>query len=152
MSRISTSTSGVRVAAQPLSNIFTVLLIIGLLALILTLVMLWTTLEKRYGASWGVSDEGQRALKQPAGETQKMGDAWKKLGDLEASRDNWLKDTTPAPAAVAPAAPAAPEGGAAPVAPAPEGGAAPVVPPEVAPPAVPAVDPAAAPAVDPAIK
>ncbi len=67
MSRINpaSSASGVRVAAQPLSNIYTVLLIVGLLSLILSLVMLWVSLEQRYGVTFAVTDEGKAALAAP---------------------------------------------------------------------------------------
>ena len=67
MSRIgSSSASGVRVAAEPLSNVFTVLLLIGALALVLAAVMLWVTLDQRYGVTFGVSDAGKTALDAPA--------------------------------------------------------------------------------------
>ena len=67
MSRIgSSSASGVRVAAEPLSNVFTVLLLIGALALVLAAVMLWGTLDKRYGVTFGASDAGKAALDAPA--------------------------------------------------------------------------------------
>jgi hypothetical protein len=67
MSRIgSSSASGVRVAAEPLSNVFTVLLLIGALALVLATVMLWVTLDKRYGVTFGASDAGKAALDAPA--------------------------------------------------------------------------------------
>jgi hypothetical protein len=66
MSRIgSSSASGVRVAAEPLSNVFTVLLLIGALALVLAAVMLWVTLDQRYGVTFGVSDAGKTALDAP---------------------------------------------------------------------------------------
>jgi hypothetical protein len=49
MSRIgSSSASGVRVAAQPISNIYTVLLMIGVIALTVTTVVLCVSLS-RYG-------------------------------------------------------------------------------------------------------
>ena len=67
MSRIgSSSASGVRVAAEPLSNVFTVLLLIGALALVLAAVMLWVTLDQRYGVTLGASDAGKSALDAPA--------------------------------------------------------------------------------------
>ncbi|MBE3096510.1 MAG: hypothetical protein IMZ44_05195 [Planctomycetes bacterium] len=67
MSRIgSSSASGVRVAAEPLSNVFTVLLLIGALALVLAALMLWGTLDKRYGVTFGASDAGKAALDAPA--------------------------------------------------------------------------------------
>jgi hypothetical protein len=66
MSRIgSSSTSGVRIAAEPLSNVYTVLLLIGLVALVVATVMLWVTLEQRYGVTFGLSEAGKRALAAP---------------------------------------------------------------------------------------
>ena len=64
MSQIGSS-SGVRVAAQPLSNIYTVLLLLGALALVLTLVMLCVFMDSAYGTILGVSEEGERAKKEP---------------------------------------------------------------------------------------
>jgi hypothetical protein len=49
-----------------LSNVFTVLLLIGALALVLAAVMLWYTLDQRYGVTFGVSDAGKAALDAPA--------------------------------------------------------------------------------------
>ncbi len=54
MSQIGSS-SGVRVAAQPLSNVYTVLLLVGALALIVALVMLVVVMNGNYG---GVLGEG----------------------------------------------------------------------------------------------
>ena len=113
MSRISSSSaSGVRVAAQPLSNIYTILLVIGFLALVLALVMLWGTLEQRYGAPWAVTDEGKANLNAPikAGEAQKAAAA--ELDNVQAGISAWKLSSL---VKLAPAAPAA-EGGAAPAA------------------------------------
>ena len=106
MSRINpSSASGVRVAAQPLSNIYTVLLIIGFLGLALTLVMLWITLDQRYGVTFAVSDEGKAALAAPGVEMAKQKT---KFDELEAKRKairDWPRGpTTP----VLPAVPAVP--------------------------------------------
>lgn len=149
MSRISSSsTSGVRVAAQPLSNIYTVLLLIGALGLVGALVMLWVTLDGRYGATFAIGDKGKAALKEPAEAKERVDRA---TADLAATTDAMKKfpevmtgpgatpaegtGTTP-PATPAPAAPAeAPA--AAPAAPA----AAPAAPAEApAAPAAPAAD------------
>ena len=125
MSRISSSSaSGVRVAAQPLSNIYTVLLVIGCLALVLAFVMLWVTLAKGYGTVWAVTDEGKANENAPikAGEAQKAAAA--ELDSVQAGISAWKLSSLvkPAPAPEAPAT----EGGAAPAAaPAPEGAAAP---------------------------
>ena len=141
MSRISSSSaSGVRVAAQPLSNIYTILLVIGFLVLVLALVMLWVTLEQRYGVVWAVTDIEKANLNAPATETAKQKAARDELDNVQAGISAW-KLSSPMKPAPAPAAPAA-EGGAAPAAPAAEGGAAPA--------AAPAPEGAAAPAAEPA--
>ena len=59
-------------AAEPLNNIYTVLLLIGAVALTAALIMLWVTLETRYGATFGVSEAGKAALKAPEDEAQKQ--------------------------------------------------------------------------------
>jgi len=68
----SSSTSGVRVAAEPHNNIYTVLLLIGAAALTAALIMLWGTLESRYGVTFGVSEAGKAALKAPEDEAKKQ--------------------------------------------------------------------------------
>ena len=64
MSQIASS-SGVRVAAQPLSNVYTVLLLIGGLALVVVFVMLAVTMNDRYECVLGVTEEGKRAKEEP---------------------------------------------------------------------------------------
>jgi hypothetical protein len=64
MSRIGSS-SGVRVAAAPLSNVYTVLLLVATLALILVLVAVWMTSNRNYGVILGVSDEGKKNMEAP---------------------------------------------------------------------------------------
>jgi len=138
MSRISSSSaSGVRVAAQPLSNIYTILLVIGFLGLVLALVMLWVTLEQRYGVVWNITDVEKANLNAPATETAKQKVAGDELDNVQAGISAWKLSSSvkPAPAPEAPAA----EGGAAPAA---EGGAAPA--------AAPVPEGAAAPAAAPA--
>ena len=146
MSRISSSSaSGVRVAAQPLSNIYTILLVIGFLVLVLALVMLWVTLEQRYGVVWNLTEPENNNLKAPADAAAKQKAARDELKSVQDGIDAW-KLPSPMRPAPAPAAPAA-EGGAAPaVAPAPEGAAAPAAEGGAAPAAAPAPEGAAAPA------
>ena len=128
MSRISSSSaSGVRVAAQPLSNIYTILLVIGLLALILALVMLWITLEQRYGAVWAVTDPGKNNLNAPANAAAKQKTDNEELDSVQNAISSW-KLKGPVKIEPIPVAPATPEGGAAPTAPATEGGATPAAP------------------------
>jgi hypothetical protein len=131
------------VAAQPLSNVYTVLLVIGGLALLLSLAMLWVTLEKRYGVVWTAPDQGKAAYDIAAKDQEKLR---ADLKTQEAAMAGGLPETpklaTP-PEATAPAASGAPaEGGAAPAAPA-EGGAAPAAPVAPAAPAEGAAAPAA---------
>jgi hypothetical protein len=92
MSRIGSS-SGVRVAAAPLSNVYTVLLLIGALVLILVLTALWITTNQKYGVILGVSDEGKTAMQAPdlakAAQTK-----------AQVSMDQWasvIKDFKPVP-------------------------------------------------------
>jgi len=47
------SSSGVRVATQPLSNVYTVLLLVGAVALVLALVLLCIVMNRNYGAVLG---------------------------------------------------------------------------------------------------
>jgi len=58
MSQIGSS-SGVRVAAQPLSNVYTVLLLVGGVALVVALVFLCVELNKNYGTILGVTEKGE---------------------------------------------------------------------------------------------
>ena len=146
MSRIgSSSASGVRVAAQPLSNVFTVLLLIGALALVLATVALVLVGNKRFGVTLGLTAEGETALKAPANSLQKAKSA---ADDLAKMREQISRFPEPykragqpgQPAEVAPSEPAAPPPAVTPPAPAAETPAAPA-PPAATPPA-----PAAAPA------
>ena len=57
MSQIGSS-SGVRVAAQPLSNVYTVLLLVGALALVVALVLLCVVMDRNYGTILGFTKEG----------------------------------------------------------------------------------------------
>jgi hypothetical protein len=144
MSRIgSSSASGVRVAAEPISNVFTVLLLIGALALALSLVMLWATLESRYGVTFAVSDPGKAALNAPKAAESKEQAAAKDLDEkLQAIRS--FSQEIAAPAAGAAAPPAAAPPAEAPPAAAPPAAAPPAeAPPAAAPPAE--APPAAAP-------
>jgi len=63
MSQIASS-SGVRVAAQPLSNVYTVLLLLGTVALVATLVMLCVTMNDRYGVILAATKEGKQAKRE----------------------------------------------------------------------------------------
>jgi len=63
MSRIG-STSGVRVATQPLSNIYTVLLLVALLAVVVSVGILGYILQTRYGGTLGFGEDVDRELQQ----------------------------------------------------------------------------------------
>lgn len=166
MSQIASS-SGVRVAAQPLSNVYTVLLLLAAVALVATAVMLAVTMDARYGAVLGASAEGKQAKREaqaaprsaefPEARTKTHYDQAKaKLDEGEQNLKQFPEGaaapavgggaTPPAPAAPTPPAPAAP----APPAPAaptpPAAGATPPAPAgEATPPAAP---PAGAPAAN----
>jgi hypothetical protein len=64
MSRIGSS-SGVRVASAPLSNVYTVLLLVGALILVLVLVAVMVTNNTKYGVVIPASDEGKAAMQKP---------------------------------------------------------------------------------------
>ena len=104
MSRIA-STSGVRVAAQPVSNIYTVLLLVALLALVFALVFTMYVLQTRYGGSAGYGDEVDQALQGAA----RAIEAGRANGD---AMDDRLKNF-PAGGGPPPAAPPPPAGAAA---------------------------------------
>ncbi|HUU11516.1 MAG TPA: hypothetical protein VM431_13395 [Phycisphaerae bacterium] len=161
MSQVSSS-SGVRVAAQPLSNVYTVLLLLGAVALVLTFLMLAVTMDSRYGAVLGVSEEGKAAKKAPDAAKARQQNI---LSELEQT-DKALKDfpegvMAPAVGDIAPPAPAAgdtpppaaettpPAAGDA--APAPAAGTTPPAAGDAAP-AAGTTPPAAAPAAEPAAK
>jgi len=153
MSRIgSSSASGVRVAAEPLSNVFTVLLLIGALALVLAAVMLWVTLDKRYGVTlFGVSDAEKAALDAPgkARAAQQAADAelTEKLGAIRRFPEAISKKAAPAEGGQTPPE-AAPPAVTPPVAAPPEATPPAAAPPETTPPAAApptATPPAAAP-------
>jgi hypothetical protein len=122
MSRINpaSSASGVRVAAQPLSNIYTVLLIIGLIGLLISLIMVWVALEKRYGVTFAVTDEGKAAVSLPTREMDKQKAANAELDAKDLALKTWgtvpATATTPVEAPAAAATDAAPTTSAAPTA------------------------------------
>jgi len=66
------SSSGVRVATQPLSNVYTVLLLIGALALVLALVFLCIVMDRNYDVILALTEEGQanKALPEKTAEEQ----------------------------------------------------------------------------------
>jgi hypothetical protein len=109
----------VRIAAQPLSNVYTVLLIIGLLAMALSLVMLWVTLEKRYAVSWAAGEEGKKALDEPAAQTRSQAALATKIEDQEKIMKGWGVETPKSVEAAKPAEGAKPVEGAVPAPPAP---------------------------------
>ena len=151
------SSSGVRVAAQPLSNVYTVLLLLGTVALVATLVMLGVTMNGRYKCVLGVTEEGSRAKKEPEVQKARQDSVWDELKQTDKAISEFPEgvaapavgaDATPPAAedATTPPAPEAttpPAGGA--TTPAPEGGA---TPPATTPPATtpPATTPSATPA------
>ncbi|HUU93053.1 MAG TPA: hypothetical protein VM238_17815 [Phycisphaerae bacterium] len=169
MSQIGSS-SGVRIAAQPLSNVYTVLLLLAAVALVATAVMLAVTMDSRYGAVLGVTEESKQAKREaqgaprsaefPEARTKTHYDQAKaKLDEGEQNLKQFPEGavppavgggtTPPAPVAPTPPAPVAP----APPAPAPPAPAAPTPPAGEATPPAPAGEatpPAAPPAGAPA--
>jgi len=151
MSRIgSSSASGVRVAAQPLSNVFTVLLLIGALALVLAVTALMVTGSKRFGVTFGLTSEGEAALKAPGNSIQKAKGAADELAKMREQINRFpepfkKEGQAGQPAEAAPAESVTPPPPAAtPPAPSPETPAAPA--PAAATPPAPAAETPAAPA------
>jgi hypothetical protein len=88
-----------------------VLTIIAFLALVLALVMLWVTLDKRYGSAWPISDEAKKAEEAPKTQKQEQDIRSAKLADQEKVMAGWVVETAKAPEAAKPAeATKAPEG------------------------------------------
>jgi hypothetical protein len=156
MSQIASS-SGVRVAAQPLSNVYTVLLLLGALALAVVFVMLAVTMNDRYECVLGVTEEGSRAKKEPEVQKARQDSVWDELNQTDKAISEFpegvaappvggettppppAETTPPAPAETTPPAPTetTPPAPAetTPPAPAPEGGATPPAPPPAGAPA-----------------
>jgi hypothetical protein len=109
MSRIgsSSSVSGVRVAATPLSNVYTVLLLVGALVLILTLVGIVVTMDKRYGVVFGVTDVGKANLKAPDVAKEEHDRAAKALSDMDKALEQWPAGMVAPPPTETPATPPA---------------------------------------------
>jgi len=111
MSQIGSS-SGVRVAATPLSNVYTVLLLIGALVLALTLAGIWINGDRTYGVVWGITDAGKANLKaldtakanQEAAEKE-LNQNWEALKQWPAGM---VPPMPPAPGTTPPAAPTTP--------------------------------------------
>ena len=141
MSQIGSS-SGVRVAAQPLSNVYTVLLLVGAVALVATAVMLGVTMNDRYGCILGVTDEGKRAKEAPEDAKRRQDSVLTELGKTDKAIKEFPEGVTapavggdvtpPAPAVPTPPAPAVPTPPA-PPAPTPPAPAAPTPPAPAAP-------------------
>jgi len=140
------SSSGVRVAAAPLSNVYTVLLLVASLVLLLTLVAIWITTNQKYGVILPVSDAGKANMDMPdkvkaeqAVKAQKLQEKMAEIGKFQ--MDPGSGEPAKAVEAPAPTEPPAAPDAAAPAAAAPPGAA----PPAAAPAAV-AAPAAAAPA------
>jgi hypothetical protein len=102
MSRIasSSSASGVRVAAQPLSNVYTVLLLLGALALVTALVMTCITLQSRYGSILPLGSAGEQSQRDLEDAKSKQATAGGELDEMQRALEQWPQGTvggTPAP-------------------------------------------------------
>ncbi|HUS44411.1 MAG TPA: hypothetical protein VM219_00035 [Phycisphaerae bacterium] len=110
MSRIgSSSASGVRVVAQPISNIYTVLLMIGAIALIVTTVVLCVSLS-RYGPGLSFGEPGPEPGPEKARD-QHLRDAKAELEAVQKALGQWPEEavggTVPPARGPAPPGPAA---------------------------------------------
>ena len=113
MSRIasSSSASGVRVAAQPFSNVYTVLLLLGALALVTALVMTCITLQGRYGSILPLGSAGEQSQRDLEDAKSQQAAAGGELDQMQQALEQWPQGTVgDAPAPVVEPAPApAPE-------------------------------------------
>ncbi|MGB2754541.1 MAG: hypothetical protein WBD75_06630 [Phycisphaerae bacterium] len=103
MSRIasSSSASGVRVAAQPLSNVYTVLLLLGALALVTALVMTCITLQGRYGSILPLGSAGEQSQRDLEDAKSKQAATGGELDQMQKALELWPRGTVggaPAPA------------------------------------------------------
>jgi hypothetical protein len=147
MSRIGSSSgvSGVRVAATPLSNVYTVLLLVGALVLVLTLVGIIVTMDNRYGVVFGVTDAGKANLKAPEVAKEEQDRAAKALSDMDKALEQWPAGMVAPPPTETPATPPAEKAATPPA-------EKPATPPAEKPAEKPAATPAEKPAAKPAEK
>jgi hypothetical protein len=113
--------------------VYTVLLLTGLLVLVAATVLLWVTLEGRYGVTFAVTQAGKDALEQPARQEANVKAQRAKLEETRRFITGYPEEMGPYPAPATPGT---------------EGGTTP--PPEVPAPAAPAPAPAAPAAPAPA--
>jgi cytoskeletal protein RodZ len=96
MSRIGSS-SGVRVASAPLSNVYTVMLLLAALVLVLVLAVVWVTNNQKYGVIIPVSEEGKTAFKKMEDvKASQAADAQKLQGVLNDNLKAFKPDAAPA--------------------------------------------------------
>jgi len=125
MSQIGSS-SGVRVAAQPLSNVYTVLLLLAAVALIVSLVFVCMTMDRNYGTILAISEEGKRNKELPDNVAKEQADFQDQLKQQDAALERFPEGIEPAtdtggqPAQPTTETPAEPAPEPAPVEPAPE--------------------------------
>ena len=108
MSRIasSSSASGVRVAAQPLSNVYTVLLLLGAIALVTALVMTCITLQGRYGSILPLGSAGEQSQRDLEDAKSKQAAVGGELDQMQKALEQWPQGTVgSAPAPVGEPAP-----------------------------------------------
>jgi len=106
MSRIGSS-SGVRVAATQLSNVYTVLLLVAALALILAVAFTCITLQKRYGSILPVGDAGDKTEAEVKGVEAALKATTPKLAEGQKALEGFLGGA-PAPSAAPAETPATP--------------------------------------------
>ncbi|HUW99470.1 MAG: hypothetical protein WBD63_02185 [Phycisphaerae bacterium] len=103
MSRIasSSSASGVRIAAQPLSNVYTVLLMVAALALVVALVFVCLPPRGRQGSILPVGAAGEQTRRdiEDAQSRQKAADA--ELNQMQQNLGQWPQGGGGAPAPAA---------------------------------------------------
>jgi len=95
MSQIGSS-SGVRVATQPLSNVYTVLLLLAVVALIVSLVFVCIALDRNYGTILGVSEEGKRNKELPDHIAKEQAEFRDQLKQVDAALERFPEGIEPA--------------------------------------------------------
>ena len=115
MSRIASSSSasgasgasGVRVAAQPLSNVYTVLLLVAALAVVAALVLACVTVQVRYGSILPVGAAGEQTRRDLEDAANRQKGVSAELDQMQENLKQWPEGTGSAPSAASSAAPGA---------------------------------------------
>jgi len=97
MSQIGSSGSGVRVAAQPLSNIYTVLLLVAAVALVFALVWVCAIMDQNYGVVLALSEEGKANKELPEKIEKQQEDQEGELEQVDRALERFPEGVSAAP-------------------------------------------------------